>query len=161
MLYLLKVYEQGELDIRRNLLPHTIQIRPFYYFKSCDVKLLRKIIYDQAPLLKLKVPYTQWILFDFLTELIDDIEDEMEDRNIYNGNRFLFSLFYLGVDQTITEYKGFLSYIKESLKKMKSQLNPEIFRVTELVYIHACTLLENFHFYPEPAFILAPAFKRM
>ncbi len=155
MLYSLKVYEQGELDIRKNILPHTVRIRPFYYFKSCDVKLLRKIIYDQSSSLKSKIPCVHWILFDFITELIDDIEDEMEDRTIYNGNRFLFSLFYRGVNQTIVEYNGFLYYLKGSLQKMKSILNPEIFKLTEQVYSDANQHLKHFKFNPEPPFILS------
>ena len=158
LLYRLKIYEEAEINIRDNKFPSSKQIRPFYYFKSCDVKLIRDIIYDKYPDLKFLVPKIQWIMFDFLTEIIDDVEDEIEDRTVYNGNRFLFSLYSKGVDQTISEYQNFVSKIEKSFNNFADDFVPQIKDATLEVISSARELLDDYEFKENPKFILEHIF---
>lgn len=148
----LKIYEQGELRMRQHHFPHQTQIRPFYYFKSCDVKLVRYILYEYFPQIQNVVPLNQWILFDLVTELIDDIEDETEDRNAFNGNRFLFSLFHHGVLKTLDEYKTFTAYLNKTFERNQEFWTPLVHQSTRQVLNQLNHILDEYKFDPEPRF---------
>ena len=131
-LYRLRVYVEGELAIRNEIYPSFVPIRPFYYFKSCDVKLIRELIYARFSDLERRIPQSSWILFDLVTEVNDDISDQLEDRTIYNGNRFLFSLYTHGWEETLEEYRHFVNSIEQSLSFYKKYLHPEIYDKTTI-----------------------------
>ena len=101
-------YQKHELDIRNKKLPTRLSMEYFYFYKSCDVKLLRKIIYKNNPELSKTIKESQWRLFDLVTEINDDVEDLQEDLSTINGNRFLISLKQFGKDKTKQIFSDFL-----------------------------------------------------
>jgi len=106
-------YQKHELDIRKQKLPTRLSMEYFYFYKSCDVKLLRKIIYKNNPELSKAIKESQWRLFDLVTEINDDVEDLQEDVSTINGNRFLISLKQLGKSKTQKIYSDFLAEVAD------------------------------------------------
>lgn len=101
-------YQRHELDIRERKLPTRLSMEYFYFYKSCDVKQLRRIIYDKYPVLARSVRLSQWRIFDLVTELNDDIADVQEDVDTVNGNRFLISYVQHGAQLTRQVFGNFL-----------------------------------------------------
>jgi hypothetical protein len=104
-------YQKHELDIRQFRLPTRLSMEYFYFYKSCDVKLLRKIIYRGNQELSKVIKESQWRLFDLVTEVNDDVEDLQEDVATINGNRFLIGLKQFGKAETFQLFKSFLTDI--------------------------------------------------
>ena len=102
-------YQKHELDIRQQKLPTRLSMEYFYFYKSCDVKLLRKLIYEFNPSLSKSIKQSQWRLFDLVTEINDDIDDLQEDIHTINGNRFLISLKQFGEEKTRKIFTEFLN----------------------------------------------------
>ncbi len=111
------IYQKQEIALRKAQLPTRRDIEFFYRHKSCDVKLIRNLIYHRDPSLELLIPIETWTDFDYLTEVNDDIEDLYEDLSVYNANRFLFSIFACGNDRTETEYRAFIKIIQKRIEK--------------------------------------------
>ncbi len=120
-------YQKHELDIRRLKLPTRLSMEYFYFYKSCDVKLLRKIIYRNNSELSKAIKESQWRLFDLVTEINDDIADLQEDVTTINGNRFLISLKQLGKEETEKIYSEFLNEIA-----LRNQSEPISFKNIDL-----------------------------
>ena len=104
-------YQKHELEIRQTKFPTRLSMEYFYFYKSCDVKLLRRIIYDNNPALRSMVKTSEWRLFDLVTEVNDDVVDLQEDLDTINGNRFLISLVELGKEKTRMIFANFLNEI--------------------------------------------------
>lgn len=117
----IEVYQRHELNMRQNKWPTFYTFKYLYYYKSCDVKLIRKLIYQIQPSLTKKVTENTWRQFDLVTEVNDDVEDLFEDIDTINGNRFLISILKFGKKQTHSEYRAFLSWIEERAKKARKQ----------------------------------------
>ena len=117
-------YQKRELDMRKMKYPMKMKFEDIYRIKSCDVKLLRKLIYLADPKLNKWVKEKDWNNFDLITEVNDDIEDVFEDMEIYNCNRFLIGMVIKGKKKSIKQFKDFISNIEQSnrknLKKMSS-----------------------------------------
>jgi len=105
-------YQKHELEIRDRKLPTRLSMEYFYFYKSCDVKLLRRLIYDRNPSLNTVAKTADWRLFDLVTEINDDVEDVQEDTGTINGNRFLISMMQNGVDQTIAIFNNYLDELQ-------------------------------------------------
>ena len=88
----IKKYEKHELELRQGRSPLRFDLEYFYFYKSCDVKLLRRLIYEKMHLEKTCGALADWRYYDLITEVNDDVEDLMEDLQFINGNRFLISL---------------------------------------------------------------------
>jgi len=86
----------------------------YYYYKSCDVRLIRSIIYDFNCHLESKMKLEDWRYFDLITEVNDDVEDVFEDQYTINGNRFLISILETDLSSTKDD---FLTFIKEMKSK--------------------------------------------
>ena len=104
----LKKYELHELAMRKGKYPSEFSIEYYYFYKSCDVKLIRQIIYDFIPELKRQYKLSDWRQFDLITEINDDIEDVYEDLDIINGNYFLFLLKQKGKTYCLKAFSDFL-----------------------------------------------------
>ena len=128
------VYQKQEIALRKKLQPTRLDISKFYFYKSCDVKLMRRLLYRADPELNKTVSYSDWIGFDYLTEVNDDIEDVFEDCEVYNCNRFLFALYNWGKSVTSKEYLTFIGQIqKESeirLETMDSKEKRKVLKQT-------------------------------
>ena len=105
-------YQRHELDIRKEKLPTRLSMEYFYFYKSCDVKLLRKIIYQNNLNLSHTLKESKWRLFDLVTEINDDVVDLQEDIDTINGNRFLISLIQYGKAETQKVFSEFLKEIE-------------------------------------------------
>lgn len=106
----IKTYQKHELQLREYKLPTRLDMEYFYFYKSCDVKLIRRLICDQLPKLNALYPASDWRVFDLITEINDDVEDIFEDMLTINGNRVLISL----EDNSISITKrSFSSYIQK------------------------------------------------
>ncbi len=115
---LIKRYQEHELAIRRGIIQSQLSLDYYYYYKSCDVKLLRKLIVEFIPELLNEMDLSDWIYFDLITELNDDIEDIQEDKDVNNGNGFILNAYLNGLDQT---YDNFVVYINEIMFKSEQR----------------------------------------
>jgi len=106
-------YQKHELEIRKQKLPTRLSMEYFYFYKSCDVKLLRRLIYDNNPELNKVIRLSDWRLFDLVTEINDDVEDLQEDVSTINGNRFLISLLQFGKENTRDVFVNYLDILEE------------------------------------------------
>ena len=94
-------YIKHELNIRKQISLSTIPIDQFYQTKFCDIYLIRSIIYHNYKGLDSLVDFNLWQNFDFLAEILDDIDDVEEDKGSFNGNRYLTCILE---NKSIQEY---------------------------------------------------------
>jgi hypothetical protein len=105
----IKDYEKIERNCRKDKWPTGVSMKDFYITKSCDVRLIRHMIYKSHPDLTKLWKEDAWIYYDIITEINDDITDINEDLNTFNGNRYLISILRKGADKTQTQYKEYLT----------------------------------------------------
>lgn len=127
----IKKYEKHELELRERKTPLRLDMEYFYFYKSCDVKLLRRLIYETFKLSPSCGNLSDWRYYDLVTEVNDDVEDLFEDLEYINGNRFLISLLSLGKKETSAIFTQFLNTIiskaNEKYKINKGSFKSEIF----------------------------------
>lgn len=130
----IRKYEKHELELRAGKSPVRLDMEYFYFYKSCDVKLLRRLIYEKYPLLSATWgKLSDWRYYDLVTEVNDDVEDLYEDLQYINGNRFLISLLYQGKETTKKQFADFLNVVKaKATQKTKDTKSKKQQRVTEL-----------------------------
>lgn len=104
-------YQKHELSLRKRVLPQSFNMSYFYFYKSCDVKLLRRLIYERGDLRKSLGSLNEWRYFDLVTEVNDDVEDLQEDLQFLNGNRFMITLLLDGKMAAQAQFGSFLDTI--------------------------------------------------
>lgn len=104
-------YQLHEMQLRDNKLPLRLQAEYYYFYKSCDVRLMRQIIYDQSPEMKKEHNVTDWRYFDLVTEVNDDVSDVKEDMETINGNMFMIMIAEKGKKETQAFFNDFLDSI--------------------------------------------------
>lgn len=132
-------YQKHELDLRLMKLPGRLSMEYFYFYKSCDVKLLRKLIYDRYPILVKQHRLSDWRVFDLITEVNDDVEDVFEDLHTINGNRFLLSILTSGIDRTGKEFHNFLSSLECRLAGPDAMIS----EMTQTAFVSTQALLKQ------------------
>lgn len=105
----IKTYLKHELMMRRGVSPTDIDIEEYYYYKSCDVQLVRRLILDASPKLRMSTSANDWRFFDYITEINDDVIDLVEDHDSINGNGVAFYLKKFGFSETARILKGFIN----------------------------------------------------
>lgn len=111
-------HHETQLRTKKDLLRLSMQY--FYFYKSCDVKLLRRIIYNHAPKISKYYTLADWRCFDLITEVNDDVEDLIEDLQTINGNRLQLSIHRNGVDKAKKDFLHFMDQIEEqSIARVK------------------------------------------
>ena len=111
-------YQLHEEQIRSDKDLLRLSMDYFYFYKSCDVKLLRRIIYDHAPKISKYYTLSDWRYFDFITEVNDDVDDLIEDMHTINGNRLQLCIDRSGVAYARSEFLAFMTkIIKQSVEK--------------------------------------------
>ena len=85
----ISLYEKREKDMRLGIYPNPGDLPDLYYIKSCDVHLLRRLINQKSQGESHYCPENAWVLFDLVTEILDDLEDIGEDCETYNANTLL------------------------------------------------------------------------
>jgi len=116
-------YQKHEEQLRS---PHDLlrlSIEYFYFYKSCDVKLLRRLIYDHAPKIAKSYSLADWRYFDLITEVNDDVEDLIEDLDTINGNRLQLSITKYGIEEAKQIFIAFIDRIGEQSKARAEQKN--------------------------------------
>ncbi|MFZ1752002.1 MAG: hypothetical protein WAU01_17535 [Saprospiraceae bacterium] len=108
----IKKYEKHELELRVGKSPLRLDMEYFYFYKSCDVKLLRRLIYENMPINPSFGKLTDWRYYDLVTEVNDDVEDVFEDLLCINGNRFLLTLLKHGKQETASRFQHFLDQVR-------------------------------------------------
>ena len=130
----IKKYQKHELELRKGMLPTRFKLEFFYFYKSCDVKLLRRLIYELTAGLNSMATLPDWRFFDLITEINDDVEDVFEDMETINANAFLISYFLNGKGDTKRKFEKFMDYIaaqsEKRFKKDASFLQKEIHQDT-------------------------------
>lgn len=126
-------YERHEKQLRQHILPFKYKMEYFYFYKSCDVKLMRRLIFEQLPQLRSLFRLSEWRWFDLITEINDDVEDVFEDLDFINGNSFLIHLILHGKSKTLSVFEEFIHEIEKANGKAdihKSRWSEKIFRMT-------------------------------
>jgi hypothetical protein len=113
----IRKYEKHELELRAYKTPLRLDMEYFYFYKSCDVKLLRRLIYESYRLTPNCGKLSDWRYYDLVTEVNDDVEDLFEDLDFINGNRFLISLLYHGKKDTFDVFTKFLDIILDEAQE--------------------------------------------
>ena len=114
-------YQKHELQLREGLLPTRLSMEYFYYYKSCDVKLIRRLIYDRYPALAKLYTLGDWRYFDRITEVDDDVSDIHEDQHTINGNRFLITIKEEGIDEAKSQFSQYMKGVRQRLVKRFDQ----------------------------------------
>lgn len=128
----IKKYEKHELELRLGKSPLRLDMEYFYFYKSCDVKLLRRLIYEKYQLSSIFGSLADWRYYDLITEINDDVEDVFEDLEFINGNRFLISIHKYGKEKTEIDFLNFIAEIKEKARnKYESKAST---KMTKIIY---------------------------
>lgn len=106
-------YETIERACRKDQWPTKVSMKKFYITKSCDVRLIRHLIYRKHPDLNKLWKESAWKHFDIITEINDDVADVEEDIHTFNINRFLISTLRKGSEHTYKKYSEYLSGITQ------------------------------------------------
>ena len=142
-------YQLHESQIRQNKLPTRLDPEYYYYYKSCDVRLIRNLIYRSAPVLGKTESVTDWRYYDLITEINDDITDLYEDLDTINGNLFIIKIFEEGPDKTIRFFSDFLDDILiKSVERSRTKTREELKYISDLTfqrYIETKVLLKKKH----------------
>jgi hypothetical protein len=109
----IRQYQAQELMTRSGGDISLIPLDDFYYYKTCDVRLIRELILRSDPPLRDAIPATCWLAFDRITELEDDIEDQSEDQGTYNVNRYLAAARSLGASRAAMAYRTYSDALLE------------------------------------------------
>ncbi|MBK8053771.1 MAG: hypothetical protein IPK35_11010 [Saprospiraceae bacterium] len=127
----IKKYEKHELELRKGKSPLRFDLEYFYFYKSCDVKLLRRLIFEKMHLEKTCGALADWRYYDLITEVNDDVEDLIEDLQFINGNRFLISLLKSGKEKTYEEYAAFMNQI---IVKAETKLDHSHYKLKNVIF---------------------------
>lgn len=123
-------YQAHELNLRSGKLPTEGSIEYYYYYKSCDVRLMRQIIYDLSDGLEEMYTLPDWRYFDLVTEVNDDVEDMFEDLKTINGNYALIARWSVGKKKSIRLIMDFLDLIEEkNLERYQKRKSDSLYKV--------------------------------
>ncbi len=118
-------YQKHELDLRQNLLPTRLSTEFFYFYKSCDVKLMRRLLLEKLPIIHTLFDMADWRYFDLITEINDDAIDLEEDLHTINANLILISFNQFGRAATLDIFNQFIDYVvAQSQKRFANSINP-------------------------------------
>lgn len=109
----IRKYEKHESQLRKGVMPTVLNDEYYYYYKSCDVRLMRHIIYDHCPEISSDIAFEDWRYFDLITEVNDDVEDVFEDQKTINGNMFLIAIIESGLTETEKRFRNFIENLEK------------------------------------------------
>jgi hypothetical protein len=119
----IRAYEAIEASFRRTRSDTRTGIARYYYLKTCDVRLSRRLIEMRSEPLRRHLRLTAWNLFDLASELLDDITDLHEDLRTFNGNWLLFGLGGSNVRDVIEQCLSFLAEVEKHAYQLLSSLH--------------------------------------
>lgn len=121
MLSHIRRYQKHESQLREGIMPTILNEEYYYHFKSCDVRLMREIIYKSCPKISENLTFEDWRYFDLVTEINDDVEDVFEDQGTINGNMFLIAIIESGISNTEKRFINFINNLEEKAFKMLNE----------------------------------------
>jgi hypothetical protein len=133
----IKIYERHELGLRQNKDLLRLNHEYFYFYKSCDVKLLRRLIYERGLLNGVAGKLSDWRYYDLITELNDDVEDIFEDLDFINGNMVLLYVLRHGKDKAFEVFDAFMADIQSKATAQHGRKKQHSFKQ----YIYDTTIL--------------------
>jgi len=160
-------YESYEIDLRTGRLPIRLSFRYWYYYKSCDVKLIRKLLYQTDPQLEEQIRQQDWLYFDLISEIEDDVHDLFEDCRTFNCNRFLISIWKKGSQRTRDDYfaylekldskfqdhvvarggsfkvKGLFRSVSQQIRTTRKQIDKQLNQLSKIKEIKNCELAKK------------------
>ena len=104
-------YQEMELGIRKGVPVSSIPIGEFYEAKSCDVRMMRRIVggcVSNVPERAYNEIIAAWQTHDEVTEIMDDLLDLSEDSKTMNGNRLLCLAKRIGAGPALKAYHEYL-----------------------------------------------------
>lgn len=110
----IRKYQLHETQLRENKMPTRLSKEYYYYYKSCDVRLMRSIIAEYTAISKKSFEVSDWRYFDLITEINDDVEDIFEDQETINGNLFNILIHEEGLEQAKSAFYGILTEFYDS-----------------------------------------------
>lgn len=110
-------YQKHELGLRSGASPLRFSMEYFYFYKSCDVKLLRRLLMDRFPKLRRYFTEGDWRYFDLVTEVNDDVEDIYEDLDTINGNLFFLMIERDGIKVADQKFSNFVDLVGTKAKR--------------------------------------------
>ncbi len=108
----IRAYLKHEMFLRDGIGPHQLDLEEYYFYKSCDVKLTRRLIYENSIELQEMMNLDDWRYFDYITEIDDDTADIVEDHDSINGNGVAFYLYAHGHEEAVRILEGFIHSAK-------------------------------------------------
>lgn len=130
----IRKYQLHETQLRKEILPTRLTREYYYYYKSCDVRLMRNIISLYSEEYAKEISLSDWRYFDLITEIDDDIEDIFEDQSTINGNLFNILIHEQGLKKTVKEFSNlidsFAKISEERILKTKNKKQRKIHKWT-------------------------------
>lgn len=118
----IRAYLKHEMQMRDGIAPTSMDLEEYYFYKSCDVKLIRRLIWENSSELQGNMKLDDWRYFDYITEIDDDVSDIVEDHDSINGNGVAFYLYEHTHDDAVRILDGFIKsawmHAKALLAKM-------------------------------------------
>ncbi len=105
----IKAYLNHELMLRQGISPTDLDLEEYYYYKSCDVQLQRRLLLDAFGELGALTQPEDWRYFDYITEINDDVMDLVEDHDAINGNGVAFYIHNYGMVEAVRILTGFVN----------------------------------------------------
>jgi len=140
-------YQLHETQLRERKMPSRLSKEYYYYYKSCDVRLTRTIIFDYTENDKYSCDITDWRFFDLITEINDDIEDIFEDQDTINGNLFNILIHEVGLEiaskQIYTVLNEFYDASNDRYRMTKNIDKLNIMKWTSEYYFDTVELLRK------------------
>lgn len=114
-------YQSQEIGTRQGGSPVDIPLTVFYHYKTCDIRLMRTLLFMYAAEPISLLDMNRWYAYDIITEVEDDLDDLHEDAGTFNVNRIMQALRREDSDKLIEQYVIFI----EAVYDMATKQTPE------------------------------------
>jgi hypothetical protein len=104
----IKTYLRHEMWLREGVNPTDLDLEEYYYYKSCDVQLIRRILLENGTVNGDNQSNEDWRYFDYITEVNDDVADIVEDHDSINGNGVVFYIEKYELEEASKILTGFV-----------------------------------------------------
>lgn len=143
----IRKYQLHESQLRDGRMPTRLSEEYYYYYKSCDVRLMRAIISEYTDDSKKSFEVSDWRYFDLITEINDDVEDIFEDQETINGNLFNILIHEQGLDQASNQFYNILTEFYDAsndrFRLTKNNYKLQIMKWTAEYYFDTVELLNK------------------
>jgi predicted DNA-binding ArsR family transcriptional regulator len=122
----IRKYQLHESQLRDAKMPTRLSKEYYYYYKSCDVRLMRSIILEYTNDNNKIFEISDWRYFDLITEINDDVEDIFEDQDTINGNLFNILIHEDGIESSKDQlYQVLTEFYESSNERYRMTVNKD------------------------------------